>query len=180
MQWHVLSPDTPHTLSELFNILLHNRKIVAADIFFHPPNPNALSVAEVGIAVSAMQRAAGHITLCNDPPSCARRSCSRSTGTMTNQDAQPASLRFDETRRFSDNCRAVSVSIEVIRRPCCQLANFCSLSPPLVPSYAWTPNRRMRQRTGPVDGREFGSLGLPVRRAIVRCGVALSKLPTTQ
>ena len=62
MQWHVLSPDTPHTLSELFNILLHNRKIVAADIFFHPPNPNALSVAEVGIAVSAMQRAVGHIT----------------------------------------------------------------------------------------------------------------------
>src|SRR3989344_4215370 len=62
MQWHVLSPDTPHTLPELFDILLRNRKIKDADIFFHPPNPNMLSVAEVGIAETTMQRAVARIT----------------------------------------------------------------------------------------------------------------------
>lgn len=33
---------------------------------------------------------------------------------MTNQDAQPASLRFDEAKGFSDNCRAFLVSLEKV------------------------------------------------------------------
>ena len=33
---------------------------------------------------------------------------------MTNQDAQPTSVRFDEAKSFSDNCKALLASLEKV------------------------------------------------------------------
>ena len=61
MQWEVLSSTIPQTIPDLSAVLLANRQIKDANIFFHPPTPESFSAEAVGIDAAALKLATKRI-----------------------------------------------------------------------------------------------------------------------
>lgn len=57
MRIRVLHSSQPQTLSELKTILIDNRQITDAELFFNPPHPTQLQPADVGISVEELKKA---------------------------------------------------------------------------------------------------------------------------
>lgn len=57
MQWRLLSETIPQSISALEATLLANRGILDPKIFFNPPDPDSISLEEVGIDVEQARRA---------------------------------------------------------------------------------------------------------------------------
>lgn len=61
MHWQYSSKEYPTSLAQLTQVLLNNRGISDVELFFHPPHPETISVADLGFDVEEMARAVSYI-----------------------------------------------------------------------------------------------------------------------